>query len=308
MNLSEKYRLSANELLELASISGGKFAVTNLEEAYAFCSGITRSHYENFPVASILLPKKNRRYIYPVYAFARIADDIADEKGLSIEERLNGLEAIDQNFASGEVTSNPIFLALRDTMKTKSIPASTLSNLLTAFRSDINFVQPKNYVEIENYCRYSANPIGELVLRVFGLYDSTTSPLSDSICTGLQMANFWQDLSRDLPNGRCYIPEELLNKYNLYKDYLQDVEKSAKLMFCLDEIYNATEEYLRKGIGLLKFLKPFRLRFEIALTIEGGLKILEHCRKSGAEIVISRPKIVAKNLPWLLCRSLARSL
>ena len=160
-----------NELYELLSISGGKYEVNSIEDAYTFCKKIAKYHYENFPVGSIFIPKKLRNYVYSIYSFARIADDIADEIK---KNNFNKIKALDQlldlvnDFTiinSGK--GNPIILAIQDTIKKKNIPISTLERLITAFKMDSEFKQPQNFQELLNYCDYSANPIGEIVLRLF---------------------------------------------------------------------------------------------------------------------------------------------
>ena len=289
-------KFTSEELFELTSLGGGRFKAGNTDEAYSFCEKLARSHYENFPVASILIPAAPRRHIFSVYAFARIADDIADELiEINKAERLTMLDEMEKfmfnNNYSIQNSGNPIYLALDTTIKKLQIPSLPFQKLLSAFRRDINFKQPETFADLEDYCQYSANPIGELVLRIFGLYNEKTAYPSDNICTGLQLVNFWQDISLDLKNNRLYIPKNLLEKYKLNEENLHDEKFSAKLRISLDEIYDYTEKFFITGKELIPCLKPLRLQLEIAATIEGGKMILNKLRALGVEVFRNRPRI-----------------
>ncbi len=287
---------SKNDLLDLSIFSGGRFYVDNIESAYFFCEKIATSHYENFPVGSIIIPKNYRKYFYSVYAFSRIADDIADElTGETTEFKLNALNSYSENLRNIKGFSfqkgNPIFVALFDTIEKKKLPLDTLQKLITAFKMDAQFKQAEKFDDLLQYCKYSANPVGELVLRIFDMYSDETSKLSDSICTGLQLINFWQDLSIDLKNDRCFIPIEMLNKFDLQKENLEMEEKNTNFKKCISVILNNTMQIYSKGRKLPKLLKPWRLRFEISLTYESGLAILKKCKKLESKLLIKRPKL-----------------
>ncbi|MFH1052571.1 MAG: squalene synthase HpnC [bacterium] len=296
--------IKPDELADLTTLSGGRFSVDSIESAFSFCKSLTTSHYENFPVGSILIPKKFRKHFYSVYSFARIADDIADESDENSEKRIQYLDNlqklilnIDLNKnnnpmnSKNEVPSNPVILALAQTMKERNIPSEPFLKLLIAFKRDIYFKQPENFDELEDYCHYSANPIGELVLRIFGLYNDTTKPYSDAVCTGLQLVNFWQDLSIDLAKGRCYIPHSLLQKYGLTNENLHLSENKLILTQCLNEIYEYTNSFFIKGRKLFKYLKFYRLKIEIIVTVKGGEKLLGRIRKMNAQIFVKRPEL-----------------
>jgi squalene synthase HpnC len=283
-------------ILELLKPDGGVYKAGSVDEAYDFCKSVTKAHYENFPVGSFIIPKKLRKHFYSIYSFARVADDFGDElSAIGKDKQLESLTEFekllyDESFKSSN-SGNPVFLALHNTMTEKDIPREPFSKLITAFKRDVCFEQPKNFAELEDYCSYSANPVGELVLRLFGLYNKETENYSDSICTGLQLVNFWQDLSGDLRIGRLYIPFELLDKYGLNKDNLHDEKNSVIFNTCLDELYNITETYFLFGYGLIKFLGNKRLRFEITATVEGGLKILNKLRRNGIRVLTYRPRL-----------------
>ncbi len=285
-----------SDLLDLSIFSGGRFYVDNLESAYFFCEKIATSHYENFPVGSLIIPKKFRKYFYSVYAFSRIADDIADELvSESTEFKINVLNSYSDCLLNIKGFSlqkgNPIFVALYDTIENKKLPISTLQKLITAFKMDAAFKQAKVFDELLDYCQFSANPVGELVLRIFDMYNSETAKLSDNICTGLQLINFWQDLSVDLKNDRCFIPENLLLKYDLTKENLELEEKNINFKSCISVILNNTMQIYKNGRSLPKLLKPWRLKFEIAITFESGMVILKKCEKLGTKLIKIRPKL-----------------
>ncbi|OGU13864.1 MAG: squalene synthase HpnC [Ignavibacteria bacterium GWB2_35_12] len=255
---------------------------------------MTISHYENFPVASFLVPKSLRKYVNAIYTYARIADDIGDElTSIGKEKRLKALDDYEQLLLNneGQQNNNPVFLAIHQTMKDRNIPVEPLQKLLIAFRRDVEFVRANTIDDLLNYCSYSANPVGELVLRLFNNYNDITAPLSDKICTGLQLANFWQDLSIDLKNGRVYIPLNILENYNINQQNIYEKGSNENLFNCLNELYLQTEKYLRDGYKLIEYLNNYRLKLEIKASALGGLEIIEKSRNLGTDIIKSRPKL-----------------
>ncbi|MFP5378999.1 MAG: squalene synthase HpnC, partial [Vicinamibacteria bacterium] len=207
-----------------------------LVESYAACEALARSHYENFPVASRLLPAALRPHVAAVYAFARIADDIADEPGRQPDERLRLLDQWQTLLHSGtpalahpgtsalehpgtpapEHSGTPaprhsgtaVLPALHDTIARFDLPLSLFDDLLSAFRQDVTTTRYETWAEVLDYCRRSANPVGRIVLRLARQHDAARDAWSDDVCTALQLANFWQDLGVDWPRGRLYVPEE----------------------------------------------------------------------------------------------------
>ncbi len=285
--------LNLELITELLKNDGGRFQVSSLEKAYTFCSKLTKSHYENFPVASILIAKEYRKYIYSIYAFARLADDIADENidGLNKIESLHFLE---ENI-SVENKSNPVFWALQDTIKKIKLDKQLLIDLLIAFKSDIEFKSYDSIDELLAYCSKSANPVGRIVLRVFNDDIKKNVNLSDSICSALQLTNFWQDLSRDLVNGRNYIPNNLLEKYGLSEKDLLNLQSYEEINQCLDELFKITFDLFDEGSLLIQQVKNRRLRFELKLTILGGLEILKQCNEMKHRLLVERPKLEKKD-------------
>ena len=306
-NLSSM-KIKAKDLTDLSKPDGGKFKVSSLNEAQEFCRKLAAGHYENFPVGSIIIDKNLRPDYFSVYAFSRTADDIADElTHLDKAELISVLDdyrdlLFNEDFDSSE-SGNPIFIALRHTMMRHNIPGATLEKLLTAFKRDINFVQARSIDDHLDYCKYSANPVGELVLRIHDAYNSETAVLSDKICTGLQLVNFWQDLSRDIKIGRHFIPQDYMDKFDLTKENLFDEEKSAKLKLCLNELYDYTELLFDEGRSLIPHLPGLRLKKEIAMTIAGGMKILNRSKSLGSEIIHKRPKLNGIDIASILIRA-----
>jgi squalene synthase HpnC len=296
------------DVLELTHFDGGKFKVNSLMEAEQFCKSLAVGHYENFPVGSLLISKKFRNHIFNLYAFARVADDIADElTGIAKELRIEALNnyeklLLDNSYLEAK-EGNPIFLALHQSMKGKNLPALPFQKLLIAFKRDINFEQAQNFEDLEDYCSYSANPVGEIVLRIFGLYNDITEKLSNNICTGLQLVNFCQDLSRDLKNKRYYIPSEILVQYKLDNENLQDEKNSVILTECLRDIYDYTEKFLILGKSLIKHLDNFRFRMEMKATIEGGMIIQDKLRRLGTDVIRIRPKLTLVDLIKIFFRT-----
>jgi phytoene/squalene synthetase len=195
-------------------------------------------------------------------------------------------------------------MALHDKMYQLKIPVKPFLDLLKAFRKDVLFIQPENWNDIANYCKLSANPIGELVLRIFNNYNQTTAPYSDAICTGLQLTNFWQDLSRDIPNKRFYIPNKILENFGLQNKDLVNRNKVNNLVLCLDSIFEKTDSYFNEGRRLIGHLDSKRLRSEIKFTIEGGIKVLDQCKEKGIKLLDERPSLNKMDLLKILLKVL----
>jgi squalene synthase HpnC len=307
-------KYSTDELLELTTVNGGHFISHSLAESEQFCKQLATLHYENFPVGSLLIPKQYRKHFFSVYAFSRIADDLADElidKGKEYQlKAINDFEKLlfDKTYLH-TVVGNPIFVALHQTMAECDIPAEVLARLLVAFRQDVNFKRPVTMQDNIDYCHYSANPVGELVLRIFGLWNQTTAPLSNALCTGLQLANFWQDISRDYEKSRIYIPIEIMEKFpDSAKDNLHVEENIGNFPATLEYVCTITEQYFVVGESLLECLPYYRLRFEIALTIEGGRAILRKTKRLGRKILLKRPAITLIDIILIFFHAVFRSI
>lgn len=295
------------DVFHLCSFSGGTYKVTKLTKAQKFCRNMATSHYENFPVASVLLPANKRQDVFNIYAFARTADDVADtlleytteQRIAFLDSYLNNLRCyvrtIDMPMYNRKMF-NPVLMACAHTIRRLDLPLSPFERLIQAFEFDSDFRQAETIDDLMKYCELSANPVGELILRVFELDNEKTIALSDAICSGLQLANFWQDFSVDLPNRRCFIPKQLLAKYDMLETPESQWAAHPNFPKVLDELYNYTEQLFARGKALIKLLKPRRLRLEIALTLRGGRLILRKTRKLGTKILTERPKISKSEL------------
>lgn len=289
-----------NELiLNLTKSDGGKFSTNSLEEAYEFCEIIAKSHYENFPVASIFLPKQKRKYIYPIYTFARIADDIADNKGIN---NRNELLAKIKNQLLNKTESNPLFLALADAIQKNNLDIDLFLNLIDAFEYDSNFKEFNDKDELFKYCNNSANPIGRLILALFDEDSNNNCELSDKICTALQLTNFWQDLSRDFKNNRNYIPIDLLEKHDVNINNVNF--DNNKLENCLEELFTITEDLFNEGKKILNTINSKRLQFELKFIILGGESILNSCKVFKSKLLIERPKLNKLDFIFLFIKSI----
>ncbi len=305
-------KFSTKELLELTTENGGRFHVGSLAEAEQFCKRLATSHYENFPVGSLLVPKKFRKHFFSVYAFSRIADDLADELEAEGKEvqlvSINDFEKLlyDEDFVNNQ-TGNPVFVALHQTMKDCNIPPEVPARLLVAFRQDVNFKRPVTMQDNVDYCHYSANPVGELVLRIFGLWNDTSALYSNAICTGLQLANFWQDISRDYTKGRNYIPSEIMENLPIAeKENLVGEGNIGNFPATLHYLCDITEEYFEEGKTLIKYLPYCRLRIEIAVTIEGGRAILSKTKRLGSTVLFMRPEITGIDILIIFVKAIVR--
>ncbi|TAE33049.1 MAG: squalene synthase HpnC [Candidatus Kapaibacterium sp.] len=310
------FSFSNNELLDLTFFQGGHFAIRTKKEAFAFCTTLANTHYENFPVGSVLIPRDLRAHFYSVYAFSRLADDIADElPNTSANEKraaLERLEALLFVHAPDEL-QNPIFRALHATMREKNIPPLPFQKLLQAFRMDSEFQQARHWEELEYYCAHSANPVGELVLRLYGIYSPTLAPLSDAVCTALQLTNFWQDFSRDIPQGRIFIPQDILQEFGLSSEDIRHFHAAPETIStkiienqflpCFQLLFHKTKLYFADGSALLSHIADTRLRAELALTISGGETVLKAAYNLGFRILHERPKLSKYTFPRVLWRA-----
>jgi phytoene synthase len=260
-----------------------------LEEAFAFCEARVRGHYENFPVG-LWVPREKRGYVHALYAFARAADDFADERmyeGMRAE-KLDQWEARLHAAYEGRA-EDPIFIALAHTVRTLDIPEGLLLDLLSAFRQDTVKGRYGTWDELLDYCRRSANPVGRLVLLVFGYRDPELLPLSDSICTGLQLANHWQDLAVDLRKDRIYAPRELLERYAVKEWDLNAGKVTEPFKALMAELVARTRALFREGRPLCDRVGR-DLRFEMRLTWLGGSGILDRIEAAGYDVFRRRPR------------------
>ncbi len=274
--------------------AGGAFGIAippaacPLDEAYAFCGKLARSHYENFTVASWLMPRAMRKHMHAIYAYARTADDFADEE--HDLAKLDGWER-ELDLAYAGTPRHPVFVAIADTAVKFAIPKEPFADLLVAFRSDVNFKGFETFDDLLGYCRYSANPVGRLVLYLFGYADAERQRLSDLVCSGLQLANFWQDVSVDLENGRIYFPRRDLAAHELAEQDLRHGVATKRFIDLMKHEAGIARAMLREGGAGLAQIVDRRLRRDIVMFAGGGLAILRAIENSGYDVLRGRPKL-----------------
>ena len=280
------------------------------DRAYAYCERLAREHYENFPVASFLVPAAMRPHIAAIYAFARRADDIADEPGIPTDERirlLDGWLSRVQRAADGgppAMSRHPegddlIFDALGETVRRHALPLDLFQDLLSAFRQDVTTTRYATWAHVMDYCRRSANPVGRLVLRVAGYADPRMDAASDAVCTALQLTNFWQDLGRDWDNGRLYVPLEDLARAGAREADLADRKMTAAWQTVTGVMLQRTRELFLEGRSVCDAVRG-RLKWELRLTWLGGWRILEKVERARRESFDERPTLGTADVPGLL--------
>jgi len=290
-----------------------------LARAYGACEALARSHYENFPVASRLLPRKMRPHVAAVYAFARVADDIADEGSAAPADRLAQLHVWQDRIhraAAGHVApaatverDELIALALGHSIRSLDLPVSLFDDLLSAFGQDTMTTRYASWADLFDYCRRSANPIGRLVLRIAGRRDEALDRSSDALCTALQLTNFWQDFGRDWRAGRLYVPRDEQRASGADEDELRDaVSRNGPLTPAwaqtLAHAVEVTRAKFADGRAVCDGVGG-RLRLELRITWLGGARILERVDHGRALLLGQRPTLGAADAPailWQLAR------
>ena len=272
-------------------------------EAYKSALTFAKTHYENFPVVSFLIPEHLRKHVAIVYWFARTADDIADEGNFTAEERIAKLNEFEENFhkaLKGEYQS--VFQeALHTTITERKLSPEHFTDLLKAFRQDITKTEYENYQEVLDYCRKSANPVGSLILELHGIRNEEAYIYSDRICTALQITNFLQDVNTDFKKGRIYIPRDEMARAGVTRIMFEDNEINRNFKRLIEFNVDRTQLLFDEGRNLLKFLKG-RLKYEIKWTILGGEAILSKIRRNDYNVFI-RPGLKKTDFLALLLKS-----
>lgn len=279
----------------------------DLVAAYAHCERIATEHYENFTVGSRLMPRSERRHLAALYAFARGADDIADEPDFE-GDRLEALDAWEAQLdaALSGAASGPVFRAVAQTVRERELSDEPLRALLRAFRYDACFEPFADFEGLRRYCRDSANPVGRLVLGLFGVRDPKSESLSDDVCTGLQLANFWQDLSIDLAAGRSYLPTTELDAHAGARDAIAR-RRSTPGFEDLLGLQIERARYLLSAGEELAARVPRRAALEIRMFAGGGLRIVDRIESLGGQVLTERPKLTRSDFAALLASSLRRT-
>ena len=289
--------------------------VNDLEAAYASCERDAKAHYENFPVASLLLPREARRHVAALYAFARAADDFADEGQRPASERYALLErwqarlhaAVDRLApgaapqAGEPANAAEVFLALGATIREKRLPVALFEDLLSAFRQDVSVRRYSRWDDVLDYSRRSANPVGRLVLRITGYDDPRLDGWSDSICSALQLTNFWQDLKSDFDRGRIYLPVEEMQAHGAAEADLAAGTITAGWRHALAAAVARTRVLFAAGRPLCGAVAG-RLKYDLRATWLGGMRVLRRIESVDFDVVRRRPRLGAADLPWLVWR------
>lgn len=257
-------------------------------DAYAVCLDIARRHSENFPVASRLLPASLRPHVAAIYAFARGADDIADEPGRSADERLRLLDEWAAELHQPPRTA--VFVALAETRAMFDLPVELFEDLLSAFRQDVVTSRYDRWDQLYEYCRRSANSVGRLMLRLVGLRDEEADRTADALCTALQLTNFWQDLAIDWGRGRLYVPGDIWTAAGADLADLDRQVMSVAWTSALASAAQATRDQYDRGRPICD-LVPGRLRYELRATWLGGVRVLDQLETIGFDVFTRRPTL-----------------
>jgi squalene synthase HpnC len=271
----------------------------SIESSYRYCMQLAGSHYENFPVASWLLPRKLRRPIAVIYAFARNADDFADEGHYNEAQRLallNGYSEKLHRLERGEAVDDTVFIALADVIARHQLPLSLFHDLLSAFAQDVTKKRYSDIAELLDYCRRSANPVGRLLLHLSGNDSELNLQLSDKVCSALQLINFYQDLAQDFSeNERIYIPQEEMRRYGVGSEHFAVRSRETEMVGLLRFQLVRARALILEGKPLGGRLRG-RFGLEIRLIIEGGLAVLDRLEQC-VEEPFTRPRL--RNRDWL---------
>nr|CRH07324.1 Putative Squalene/phytoene synthase [Candidatus Magnetococcus massalia] len=279
-----------------------------LANDYAYCQDIVRANYENFPVGSLLAPARIRHHLHAVYAFARLADDIADTNGSDDDEKLTRLDEWERRLdeALHGRADHPIFRALGHTLRETGLSPEPLRNLLVAFRMDVTNKQYETLEELFLYCRYSANPVGRIVLHFGGYSDAGRLAQSDAICTALQLTNHWQDLSEDPWMGRpLYLPRQEMSRFGVAEETIRQRRFSPAVAELMLHLIDETRRLYREGEPLLKQVS-WPLNLELSVIWSGGMAVLEQIEAMGGNTLRQRPSLDTRAKMGCLLRGLGK--
>ena len=276
----------------------------SVDQSYALCERLAKTHYENFSIASFLLPRDKRRHFYAIYAFCRFVDDLGDEFDGDRLEALDYWRNETEACFLGE-PSHPYMIALRQTIHSFDIPKEPLLNLVEANRMDQTITRYPTYEDLLRYCRRSANPVGRLVLYVCGYRDEERQRLSDYTCTALQLANFWQDVSRDFAKGRIYIPLEDMETFGYTEEELARHEATGGFRRLMKFQVERARDLFEKGLPLVDMVDD-RLKLDIALFSRGGMSVLDSVERRNYDVLSKRPVVGKGKKMYLLLSALLK--
>lgn len=278
-----------------------------LEESLAYTRWLATHHYENFQVVSFLLPKRLHKDFYNVYSFCRWADDLGDEIGDTAESLrlLAWWRAQLEAMFAGEAPHHPVFVALQGTIDRCQTPISPYADLITAFEQDQTVTRYPDFEQLFDYCRYSANPVGRLVLNLCGYRDEERYALSDATCTALQLANFWQDVTVDLQKDRVYLPLGLLESHGYPVEALFERRFDDRFRAAMREAVEIARALFIKGLPLADRVDR-RLSIDLELFSRGGMRVLEKIEQQDYDVLTSRPSVSKLERVGLLIGALRR--
>jgi squalene synthase HpnC len=275
----------------------------SLEEARQFCERLAKSHYENFSVATWFLPRRLKPHFHAVYAYCRISDDLGDEVG-DAQQSLALLDLweaeLDACYEGG--ARHPVFVALAETVKACEVPKQPFADLLKAFRQDQTVTRYPTFDDVLGYCRYSADPVGRLVLYLCGYRDEERQKLSDATCTALQLANFWQDVRLDNDKGRIYLPLESLARFGVSEEDIAQRRATPGFLEMMRFEVTRAREWFARGLPLAAMLDA-ELAVDIELFSRGGQEILNAIERQGFDVLRARPVIPKSRKLWLVARA-----
>jgi squalene synthase HpnC len=275
-------------------------------ESLDYTRWLATHHYENFQVVSFLLPKRLHQDFYNVYSFCRWADDLGDEIGDTQESlRLLAWWRGELHAMYAGEARHPVFVALRDTAARHQLPMEPFDDLITAFEQDQTVTRYRDFAELFEYCRYSANPVGRLVLGLCGYRDAARYELSDATCTALQLANFWQDVIVDLGKDRVYIPLDVLERHGYPIEDLFARRFDRRFAAAMEESVGVARALFLKGLPLAGRVDR-RLAIDLELFSRGGLKVLEKIERQGYDVLRARPAISKTERVGLLLAAVTR--
>lgn len=263
-------------------------------------------HYENFPVASLLLPKRLRTPIEVIYRFARSADDIADEGNAAADVRLAELSVYRgelERLADGREPQAPLFADVARIVRQHDLPLSLFKDLLDAFAQDVTQKRYRDFAQLADYCRRSANPVGRLLLHLFKRTSERDLQQSDAVCTALQLINFWQDVALDYEKGRVYLPQDEMARHGVGERHIAEQRCDAAWASLMKSQIERSRAMILSGEPLARSL-PGRIGLEIRATVQGGLRILEKIESSGYDVFRRRPVLKPLDWPLVMARAL----
>jgi hydroxysqualene synthase len=277
--------------------------VQTLNESFRRCKLIARKHYENFPVGSFLIPKHLQHYVFSLYAFARTADDFADEPGYSDAERLVYLNEWEELFRKSlsAKTQHPIMWAVSETIRKHDLPPILFLDLLSAFRQDVTVHRYETMDHLLDYCTRSANPVGRLLLMLFGYRDQDLFTYSDAICSALQLTNLWQDVSVDIKKNRIYIPQADMQAFRVTETDIELGDEGIGFRNLIRFETDRTLTMFKMGDPLLKHLRG-RFKWEIKAVLAGGRQVLRKIEKINYTVGRKRPALSYTDTPALIAK------